>query len=1170
MIGRRLALTAIMALFLVLPMHSFTSAIEEGSDTTPRITAYVPDGPWDRDNWTRYRNLNDTYNEFDILLGKFPNILRKYNLSDMYRHPNGTPRLTVRGRTIWALKVSDDPDINDSSEPDIFYCSMTHAREWISGEVLIYYLNYVLHNYLVNSTVNDAVNNTEMWFIPIVNPDGFQESIDNDDFNNSYGRFGWRKNVNETNGIPGYQNYGSATGDGVDLNRNFGYQWIGQGSSTNPDNLLYRGASPFSEVETQIIRELALDREFDMALSFHSYSGLVLYPWGYTTDPAPERSLLMTIAQNMAAYNGYQAVQGAVLYPVNGEFGDWMYGQLNIPTFTIEINGRNSRYIPEIEMIETDCKMNREACFVLPKIASDPYSIFQAGINAATVDEIGDPVPNASVNLTGIGRTVLLRSDQDGRFNVSLEPGSYQVRITANGGYTNETTTLVTDKTYIQLEYILLETTPPVVESINVLDDEQPTTELEWGANYIIEVKELYNESGLTGHVDVYDLVTYSKIRVLDLTDADGVYRAEIDTSGLDLGKYYGLEAILIDKHGNTDMNGSVNSGLDLIVTIVDTIPPVIYKAQVVGDDNPDGSFEFGTDISVEVYVEGGSSTEPLLTGNFTFDGIRYDMKWGPGSDLLWGSIPGRRIGLGQHTITPLVADWLGNQVNTSITFVVNDTTPPVFSIGALQDITQPVPQGTEVTIAIYPEKVNLSDTASIELFMETSNGTVSLGDLGPLKWSQWLDAYTFPWNTTGIEPGIYFIEGRLTDNSGNFRDLGAISGLDMTIRIVDLTPPILRSIEIEGIDIQPGGSLGTIGPVRLEIFPEIAEPELTCFMIVTHQGSPVIDPVLLKSINGTSFSTVLDLAGYGFRRYDLEFQLFDTWGNMDPDGYGTGIDLSINFTRGGIEQSFHARIKGTDYGWEMGEKGWVVQGEEVIFESIFSNTSLDDGFQFISNGLRSDLTWIKEINGTSTRLIVTFPTSLIAGSQVVWWRLDLPDQRIIETGSMDFKVIESGRLPVVDLSLSVWDETRDDDLLMNLTWSDPPKVSGFLIRVSYNDGPHAGDVHKEIMAEPGQEQVSIGIERFNLTVEIISIHYLFPSAAGRNVTLRLSDSLGSKLTLVPPKMDDQETSGDSGDQRISLVMIVLLFFISVVIAVMIAGVILMRRNRSNVDWEME
>ncbi|MEA3558246.1 MAG: M14 family zinc carboxypeptidase [Candidatus Thermoplasmatota archaeon] len=183
------AITSLLVIILsalpLLLLGVSASPEEEGSlsDHAP----YVPTGPWDRDNWTRYRNLNDTYNEFGILVQKFPDILRMYNLSAMYPHSNSTPRLTVEGRTLWALKISDDPDTNDTSEPEVFYCSMTHAREWISNEVMMYYINYVLHNYLVNETVNRLVNNTQMWFIPMVNPDGFQESIDRDDFNGFYG-----------------------------------------------------------------------------------------------------------------------------------------------------------------------------------------------------------------------------------------------------------------------------------------------------------------------------------------------------------------------------------------------------------------------------------------------------------------------------------------------------------------------------------------------------------------------------------------------------------------------------------------------------------------------------------------------------------------------------------------------------------------------------------------------------------------------------------------------------------------------------------------------------------------------------------------------------------------------------------------------------------------------
>ena len=168
-------------------------------DSSPAATQ------WDQTTWTRYRDLDDTVNEIQQLSKSYPGICSVFNLSGMFPYSNGAPRYSIQGRTIWGMKISDDPASNDSAEPDVLYVALTHAREWITNEALMYFINYVLRNYQSNATISSLVNSTEMWFIPIVNPDGFQESISKDDFNSSNGGYGWRKNVNETNGIAGFQ-----------------------------------------------------------------------------------------------------------------------------------------------------------------------------------------------------------------------------------------------------------------------------------------------------------------------------------------------------------------------------------------------------------------------------------------------------------------------------------------------------------------------------------------------------------------------------------------------------------------------------------------------------------------------------------------------------------------------------------------------------------------------------------------------------------------------------------------------------------------------------------------------------------------------------------------------------------------------------------------------------
>ncbi len=128
---------------------------------------------------------------------------------------------SLEGRAIWGMKISDNPGVNEN-EPEVLYTALIHAREPIGIEILLYFMRYLCQNYGSDSEVTYLVNNRELWFIPIINPDGYE-------FNRSNSPQGggmWRKNRRLNTG----GTYG------VDLNRNFGYQWgyDNYGSSPSP------------------------------------------------------------------------------------------------------------------------------------------------------------------------------------------------------------------------------------------------------------------------------------------------------------------------------------------------------------------------------------------------------------------------------------------------------------------------------------------------------------------------------------------------------------------------------------------------------------------------------------------------------------------------------------------------------------------------------------------------------------------------------------------------------------------------------------------------------------------------------------------------------------------------------------------------------------------------
>ena len=179
---------------------------------------------------------------------------------------------TLEKRKIYALKISDNAS-TDEHEPAVLFAGCHHAREWISVEVPFLFGQYLLENYDLSQEVRDLVDSSEIWIVPIANPDGLEYSI------NVY-RY-WRKN-RRANADGTY---------GVDINRNYGFAWGFDdiGSSGQPASDVYRGTAPFSEPETAAIRSLFLGHDFRAMISFHSFAQDILSCLGLHDRGGPDR-----------------------------------------------------------------------------------------------------------------------------------------------------------------------------------------------------------------------------------------------------------------------------------------------------------------------------------------------------------------------------------------------------------------------------------------------------------------------------------------------------------------------------------------------------------------------------------------------------------------------------------------------------------------------------------------------------------------------------------------------------------------------------------------------------------------------------------------------------------------------------------------------------------------
>ncbi len=225
---------------------------------------------------------------------------------------------SIEMRTIHALKISDSV-ATDESEPEVLFMGCHHARELMSVEIPLQFAEYLLAQYGTNAQVTQFVDTREIWIVPIVNPDGYVY-VQNNHTGNNWDW--WRKNRRNNGG-------GSF---GVDLNRNYGYNWgfDNIGSSGTTTSGIYRGTAAFSEPETRAIRDFCNSRDFVMWLSYHSYSELLLYPWGYTLDYTADHETFLALGEEMAASNGYLAGNPAMgaIYRTNGGSDDWGYGDI--------------------------------------------------------------------------------------------------------------------------------------------------------------------------------------------------------------------------------------------------------------------------------------------------------------------------------------------------------------------------------------------------------------------------------------------------------------------------------------------------------------------------------------------------------------------------------------------------------------------------------------------------------------------------------------------------------------------------------------------------------------------------------------------------------------------------------------------------------------------------
>jgi murein tripeptide amidase MpaA len=270
--------------------------------------------------------------EMNDLVAAFPGLVQKTSIG-----------LSVEGRDIWCLKISDNVSTDENNEPEVLYLGLQHAREAITGTSLIFFAQYLAQNYGSVQAVTDLVNNREIYIVPCTNPDGYVFNEINDPSGGGMQRKN-RRNVGSD--ITGQK--------GVDLNRNYGVDWNDcSGASTscgssNTSNETYWGSAAFSEPETRAIRDLCYARNFVAAFDQHCSGPYYSLPFGrrsYHTMPGTDRNFYTFVPALMGKYNGHRAGDSyaTVQYEVAGGAKDWwLLG--DIETFPGEANKKGKIY----------------------------------------------------------------------------------------------------------------------------------------------------------------------------------------------------------------------------------------------------------------------------------------------------------------------------------------------------------------------------------------------------------------------------------------------------------------------------------------------------------------------------------------------------------------------------------------------------------------------------------------------------------------------------------------------------------------------------------------------------------------------------------------------------------------------------------------------------------
>lgn len=365
----------------------------------------------------RYHTRDEVAHELDSIARSYPDITMLDTIG--YSSCDSIP--------LFGLKISDNPTV-DEDEPAVLYIGCHHAEEILGIEICMYMISELTSNYSTDSTITGWIDDREIWFVPLMNPDGHSvvmappETLWRDTT--------WRDNKRDNNNSGFFE----LEHDGVDLNRNYDFYWT-EGGSNDPTSEFYKGPYSFSESEARAIRDLVYANNFTFCITYHSarygLTEVVYFPWDWEGGFSPDFPFIRTIADTISkriirdsGIGYYSALPGQGL---DGRARNWLYGVCGVFTYCIEVG---TTTILPASMVDDLCQRNLPGAYYLLERVSE------CGITGHIYDSLtGEPL-SAEVIIHNYYDPNLppRKSDpQYGRFLRILKPGTYDIEIRKHG-----------------------------------------------------------------------------------------------------------------------------------------------------------------------------------------------------------------------------------------------------------------------------------------------------------------------------------------------------------------------------------------------------------------------------------------------------------------------------------------------------------------------------------------------------------------------------------------------------------------------------------------------------------------------------------------------------------------------------------------------------------------